>query len=39
LWSSEMDGIEGNEELTNHFGMVNLHPDQWFLPFRSEEDD
>lgn len=34
LWRADLDGIEDDDEHAKEFGIVNLRPDRWFLPFR-----
>ena len=37
LYDPAMDGIEYSDNaLAEQFGYANLHPDQWFLPFRDD---
>lgn len=38
LYQPEWDGIEDPpSEVARSLGMVNLHPDDWFSPFRQDE--
>lgn len=34
LWQADLDGIESDEDMRKLVGIANLHPSQWFLPFR-----
>jgi hypothetical protein len=34
LWRADLDGIEDDDDHAEEFGIVNLRPDRWFLPFR-----
>lgn len=38
LFDDQLAGIESNKVLVDRMGLVNLHPDDWFIPFCSEED-
>lgn len=31
-----MDGLESDPEMADRMGLVNLHPKDWFTPFRSK---
>jgi hypothetical protein len=35
LFNDALDGIEGDEGITEVMGLANLQPASWFLPFRS----
>jgi hypothetical protein len=39
LFDPRFDGIESGSEIGDHLGVANLHPDEWFLPFRPDEVD
>lgn len=36
LFNPAMDGLESDPEMADRMGLVNLHPKDWFIPFRSE---
>lgn len=36
LFEPELDGIESDADVIDRMGLANLHPKDWFLPFRTQ---
>ena len=39
LFHLDLDGIEDDEDMIDRMGLANLHPRDWFTPFRAEDGD